>query len=151
MPDAPTPMTPAERFAVPVSGGSYRWPAKAIAVTITAGTMLFLLVGLFNGAMADPGFLLLFAGAGFAMGMGCYYIVTGKTTVDSRGIHQQWIFPKFYPWEEIYKVRLVRLPLATRLVLTTPRPPFKAVHAGTPELIAAFEEVARLVRPRPRA
>ena len=48
-------------------------------------------------------------------------------------------------------VRLVRLPLATRLVLTTPRPPFKAVHAGTPELIAAFEEVARLVRPRPRS
>lgn len=143
-------MTPQERFAEPVVGDAYRFGAKLIAVIITVCVFVFIGMGIAAGGFRDAAAILLFTGAAAGMCLGCYHIVAGKTRIDSEGIRQDWIFPKQYRWEEIYKAKMLRLPMATRLVLTTPRPPFKAVHAGTPELEKAFADIAAMLPGRIR-
>ncbi|MEZ5650789.1 MAG: hypothetical protein R3E87_09610 [Burkholderiaceae bacterium] len=137
--------TPQQRFATPVIGDTYRKPVKIIALAIT-GVMFVAIIGAFVGSAEVGGAaVLLLLGGGAGMAMGCYHIVWGKTTIDAEGIRQDWIFPKVYRWEEIYKAKLLRLPFGTRLVLTTSRPPFKAIHGGTDELLTAFEEIAAML------
>lgn len=75
-----------------------------------------------------------------------YYILTGKTTIDSEGVRQDWFSGKTYKWDEIRKVSMLRLPMATRLVINTGKPPFKAVHSGSPVLTEAFEEIVRIYK-----
>ena len=72
-----------------------------------------------------------------------WYVVTGRTTIDRRGIHQESLFPKSYRWHEISRARFVRMPLSARLVLVTGRGPMKAVYSGNAALDRAFEEIAR--------
>ena len=71
---------------------------------------------------------------------------TGKTTIDSKGIRQDWLTTKDYGWREIGRVRLVRMPLVPRLVVMTARGPFKAVHGGSRQLIDAFREIEAFYR-----
>ena len=72
--------------------------------------------------------------------------MTGKTTIDGRGIRQDWLTPKEFSWHEISQVRLVRMPLVPRLVVMTGRGPFKAVHGGNKTLVDAFREVESFYR-----
>jgi len=137
--------TPQERFVTPVSGDTYRKPVKIMAVLLTLVMFAAVIAGLGSAESVDGAAWLLLIGGGLGMGFGCYHIVRGKTTIDAHGIRQDWIFPKVYPWDEIYKAKLLRLPFGTRLMLTTPRPPFKAIHGGTRELEAAFEEIAAML------
>lgn len=136
-----TPRSPAERFAQPVVGDSYRLPVKIMALLITACVAVAIIGAIGVGGATDSAALLLLLGGGIGMGLGCYHIVWGKTRIDAEGIRQDWIFARFYRWEDIFKAKVLRLPMGTRLVLTTARPPFKSVHAGTRELEEAFEDI----------
>jgi len=138
---APDVQLPEQRFAVPVIGPAYtpwaRWT--------TAGTVVSLLAYGAQVMATRPDVawpvLMLMAAAAVVLLASTWYILTGKTTIDSRGIRQDWIFPKDYAWHEITRARLVRMPLMPRLVLMTPRGPFKAVHGGNKALLTAFADI----------
>lgn len=142
------PIRPAERFAQPVVGPSYKLGARVLAIVLTAIVVLFIGGALLNAPDANASVFMLLGGAGIAMVVTCGYIVAGKTTVDARGVRQDWLITKDYAWEEIQSARVLRLPLATRLLMVTARPPYKTVHAGSPELRAAFEEIATMLSNR---
>lgn len=131
-------------FPEPVVGYSYT-PAMRIAAALIVLLSVSVALSTWWQGMGPttPGGMLIFMVAA-GMVMSGWYIVMGKTTVDATGINQQWVMPKQYRWEEIYRARLMRLPMNTRLMLTTRRPPFKSVHAGTPELREAFEKISEL-------
>jgi|GEM_PF-3741287 len=132
-------MEPEERFVSPVTGPSYGAFTKLLAAFITAIVVLFVVAMIAMAEKMNTPML-------FAMSATTYYIVTGQTTIDSKGVRQDWITGKTYTWEEIRKVRVLRLPMATRLVINTGKPPFKAVHAGSDELASAFEEIVRIYK-----
>ena len=130
-------------FADAVVGSSFRWPTKAVAIGTTAIVVLFV-AGLFvQRDSIHEQTLWLFAGAAAAMCAGCWHIANGQTRIDANGIHQDgMIWGKHYTWHELQRARFLKLPMATRLVINTGRPPFKAIYAGTPELESAFRKVA---------
>jgi hypothetical protein len=132
------------RLPRPVTGLSYRRPAAAIA------TVLTLAVFGYGGRLlaADAGLpallmLVLIAGA-VAMAINCWFIVFGTTTVDADGIRQAGMVERAWRWDEIERVRLVRMPWSTRLALMPARGPVRIVHAGTPQLDEAFETIAAM-------
>ncbi len=136
-------MTPlAERFASPVTGPAYRRPAKIIAVvTVIAlavwGVRISEQLGELNWAI-----WVLLATAFGGIVATTWYIVTGQTTVDSRGVRQQWLVEQDYRWDQIVRARHVRLPFSSRLMISTGFGPHRAIQSGTPELDAAFREIA---------
>ncbi len=138
----------AARFAQPVSGYAYGPALRVIALIVTLFSIAFAVFAWFSAAAQTmSGYWLPMA---IAVGMiaTCWYIVTGQTVLDRDGISQQWIMPKAYRWDGIYRARLLRLPMNTRLMLNVGKPPFKTIHAGTPELAAAFADIARLYESR---
>ena len=140
--------TPQQRFAQPVRGHAYRPVTRVLTVMIAVVTLGYgARVGINRGELSGP-LLFMLVSAGLIMAVAAWYIVMGQTTIDARGVHQDWIMAKSYGWGEIRSARLVRLPLSTRLMLNTGRPPFKVVQAGTVELEAAFREIAAVYRTR---
>lgn len=137
-------------FADPVSGPSYGWFTKALACGLTAMAAIFSLVLLFSAENVGSPMIMLIGGGALAMAWTTYFIVTGRTTIDSDGVRQDWFTGKAYTWDEIRKVSMFRLPMATRLVINTGKPPFKAVHSGSPEVTAAFERIVQIYNERAR-
>lgn len=129
-------------FPEPIVGYSYGLVLRIGAAILVIMTVAFVIAGWSQGiGPTSPAGALIGAVAIGMMGSG-WYIVMGKTTVDETGISQEWVVAKAYKWEEIFRARLIKLPMNTRLMLNTGRPPFKTVHAGTPALKQAFERVA---------
>lgn len=132
----------AERFASPVTGPAYRRPARVVAVaTVLAlvvwGVKISDQLAELNWAM----WVMLIAAFGGVV-VTTWYIVTGQTTVDARGIRQQWLVEKSYRWDEIARARHVRLPFSSRLMITTGFGPSRAIQSGSAELDEAFREIA---------
>jgi hypothetical protein len=144
------PLPPWVRFATPVVGPAYRPFARMTTLTTVVGLAAYGARVL--SARPDVAWpvLVLMAAAGAVLLVSAWYILTGKTTVDARGIRQDWMFPKRFGWHEIARVRFVRMPVVPRLVVMTGRGPFKAIQSGCRELDQAFEEIVRLYGGRPR-
>lgn len=135
-------MTPSERFATPVVGRSHTLPVRVVSAALVV-----LLIGWGARALiADPADLgwqvlvLLAAALAMVLWQG-WYMLFGRTIIDAQGIRQEGVSDKRVTWEEISRLRLVRLPLSARLLVAGQRGPVKAFHAGTPELVAAFSEI----------
>lgn len=127
-----------------VVGYAYSKAMRAGALLLVLFSVLFAVGGWSNGVPLNSGPGALIGAVAIGMMISGWYIVMGKTTVNAQGVSQEWVMPKSYKWEEIFRARLVKLPMNTRLIINTGRPPFKTIHAGTPELREAFERVARM-------
>ena len=133
---------PQERFVTPVSGSSYRLSAKLAAGTTIASLVIYGL-RVIDKILAMPWSMALLVGAAFVGVLATsWYIFKGRTTIDERGVRQQWIVMKDYDWSRISKARYLRLPFTSRLMLRAGFGPIKAIQGGTPELDAAFREIA---------
>ncbi len=133
---------PQQRFATPVSGASYRLSAKVAAGTTIASLVVYG-VRVIDKIVAMPWTMSLLVGAAFLGVLATsWYIFKGRTTIDERGIRQEWIVIKDYDWARISKARHLRLPFTSRLMLRAGFGPIKAIQGGTPELDAAFREIA---------
>jgi hypothetical protein len=135
-------MLPEQRFAIPVVGPAYRPYTKLFTVGLifsifAYGAQVF---GKRAESVANPILWLLAAAAGMLI-VTAWYIVTAKTTIDAKGIRQEWILAKDYSWHEIGRVKFVRLPFSSRLVILAARGPFKAVNSGCKELDDAFKQL----------
>lgn len=135
-------LRPEERFATPVTGAAYRTSAKIAAGTTIASLALYGL-RVIDRILAMPWTMsTLIAAAFVGVVVTSWYIFAGRTTVDAHGIRQDWIVPKSYEWSRISKARYLRLPFTSRLMLRAGFGPIKAIQGGTPELDAAFREIA---------
>lgn len=138
----------AERFAQPVSGPSYRSGARAMVV----GTILSLCAygarTVSEHAFGWTGWLVL-AGAGAMVALTGWSVLTGRTTIDARGIRQDGLPAKEVLWSDILRARRIRLPLTCRLLVSTGRGPLRALHGGDRALDEAFAEIADWYRQRP--
>ncbi|MBP8308308.1 MAG: hypothetical protein KAY46_13650 [Burkholderiaceae bacterium] len=145
-PTAPAIVLPEHRFAQPVSGPAYTaWARFTTASTVASLLLYGGQVLLRRPDVAWPVLMLMAAGGGVLL-LSTWYILTGKTTIDGRGIRQDWLTPKEFGWHEIARVRLVRMPLVPRLVVMTGRGPLKAVHGGSRALVEAFREIDTFYR-----
>ena len=127
----------------PVTGLSYKRPAAAIAVALTLGVFAYGSRLMASDVNLPPVLVLLLVAGATAMAMTCWFIVFG-TTVDADGIRQAGITPRAWRWADIERVRLVRMPWSTRLMLAPTSGPVRVVHAGTPALEEAFRVIAEM-------
>lgn len=131
----------AQRFPQPVTGPSYRAGARAMVV----GTILSLCAyGARTIAEHEFGWTgwLVLACAGATVAMTGWSVLAGRTTIDATGIRQDGVPRKEIRWEEIVRARRIRMPLTSRLLVSTGRGPLKAVHSGNRTLDEAFAEIA---------
>lgn len=140
----------ARRFAEPVVGPSYR-PWVRVTATLMAA------VALAWGARS----LLATAGelswdqlaAGLALGAVLLAplpgLLFGRTVVDATGIRQLGWMGREIAWAEIRRVRMIRIPMAPRLVASAGMGRARVFHSGSAALDQAFEEAVEvLTRPR---
>jgi hypothetical protein len=135
-------MLPEQQFAVPVSGPSYRRYTKIFTVSMIISLLAYG-IHVFTSraqAVASP-IMWLMLGAWVVLGVTAWYIVTAKTTIDGKGIRQDWFFKKEFRWHEIGRVKFIRLPFSSRLVILGSSGPFRAVNSGCKELDAAFKQL----------
>jgi hypothetical protein len=145
-------MNPLEkRFATPVSGPSYRVAAKVtvlatiVGIAVVAARTADQLTG-----MTWP-MMVLLATVFLGMVVTGWYVLTGRTTIDAQGIHQDWMAPKHYTWDQIARARRIRLLVTSRLLISTGNGPMKSIHGGSPELDAAFADIVAYYRGMPLA
>ena len=127
-----------------VTGYAYGKAMRIGALILVVFSVLFAVGGWANGVPLSSGPGALIGAVALGMCISGWYIMMGKTTVNAQGVSQEWVMPKSYKWEEIFRARLIKLPMNTRLILNTGKPPFKTIHGGTPELREVFERVARM-------
>jgi hypothetical protein len=135
-------MLPETLFAQPVVGPAYRRYTKIFTIGMVA-TLLAYGLQVFNrrSDAVSMSIIWLMLGAAAVLLVTTWYIVTSRTTIDSKGIRQDWFFKKEYSWYEISKVKFIRLPFSSRLVILGARGPFKAVNSGCKELDDAFRQL----------
>jgi hypothetical protein len=133
-------MLPEQYFVTPVVGYAYRRYTKFFTLSMVLSIFAYGLHVIVNRKDAVASSIIwLLLGACVVLAVTTWYIVTAKTTIDRKGIRQDWFFKKEFSWHEIGRVKFVRLPFSSRLVILAARGPFKAVNSGTKELDAAFK------------
>ena len=143
-------MTPlAQRFATPVIGPSFRIAAKATVVATVAGFVVLAASSADQWREVRWPMAILLATVFLGMVVTGWYILTGRTTIDSQGIRQDWMADKHYAWNEIVRARRIRLVVTSRLMISTGHGPLKAIHGGSRELDEAFAEIAAYYRAMP--
>ncbi|MEZ5730533.1 MAG: hypothetical protein R3E48_22740 [Burkholderiaceae bacterium] len=135
------------RFTTPLSGPSHRWSAKLVAIVMTALTLAVLAFAIYHVGGSDWVAIVFIIAVGAMMVSNCWYIVKGRTWIDAVGLHQDWFTTKTYPWAAIHAASVLRMPFSTRLVISAGRGPYRAITAGDPTLVKAFEEIAAFYRP----
>ncbi|MFM1906881.1 MAG: hypothetical protein RLZZ591_558 [Pseudomonadota bacterium] len=81
-----------------------------------------------------------------ALGLMAYtmwHILRSKTTLDTRALHQTWLWDKELPLRDLAYVRLIRIPgldwlIAPRLYARTLLGKFAVFYAADPHLLAEF-------------
>lgn len=131
----------AARFETPVEGTSYNWIIKTALVLIDlavlgGGVFVFSVEG------DVPTHMEVFGWAALALiAVTTWDMWTGRTRIDRDGIHRKALFGKSVSWQEIRRVRFLRLPPSPRLLVSTSQGPFKVFYAGEPKLREAFVEI----------
>jgi hypothetical protein len=81
-----------------------------------------------------------------------WYILTGKTTLDQKGMRRQVPFNQSgydVRWHEVAAIRYLKLPIGSRLIVKTSSPgPAKTFQAGDDVMKEAFLRLEALYKPR---
>ncbi len=146
--DAPVALLPEQRWATPVRGRAYRASARWFVGSTLIGVIGYgAEIAVRRPDVAWPVIALIIAG-GAVMLVTAWYMLTGYTTIDARGLRQDWFSDKRFAWHEIARVRHLKMPFTSRLLVSTGRGPVRAIHGGTRELDDAFREIAAYYNPR---
>jgi hypothetical protein len=141
----------ARAFATPVTGPTYRPFTRVVAAALVGG----LLVWGARAALASPTpfeWQQLAAGATIAVALlwPLPSLLFGRTVVDAEGIRQIGWMGREATWQQVQRVRFVRLALSPRLIVSVGLGRARVFYSGSRELDLAFEQaVALLTAPRP--
>lgn len=144
----------ARRFAEPVSGPSHRLWVRVTAVAMAAVAVPW---GAWS-LLATSGELT-WEQVAAAVALAAVLLAPlpgllfGRTVVDATGIRQLGWMGREIAWAEVRRVRMIRIPMAPRLVASAGMGRARVFHSGSAELDRAFEQaVDELTRPAgPRA
>jgi hypothetical protein len=133
-------------FATPVEGWSYNLAARIFVSTLILALFAsFIYVALKNPTSASM--LLQMAALGAVVLLTGQQIVFGKTRIDKTGLHRSSFYKPKLNWYEVNHVRLQGLYFAPRLAVSSMTGPVR-FHAGTPELLEAFNKIVLHFRSR---
>lgn len=141
------PIDPAARFAVPVTGPTYRRSARTLAVILVVLLLAYGARVIATAGFGATGWAVLAAGA-LGLALTGWSVLAGRTTIDAAGIRQTGFPGRAFRWNEIAHARTLRMPLTSRLLISTGTGPLRAVHAGNAGLDAAFSEIGDWYRRR---
>ncbi|SDI61915.1 hypothetical protein [Variovorax sp. OV700] len=139
-----------------VEGQAFSLPFKLLATVIVGGCAFWLAQLWSVGALgsAKTGGLGWFLAGIALMGWTWFHIMTSRTRIDRKGLHQRWIWDKQMAFDDLAFGKLIRVRgldwlIAPRLYVRTLVGKFAVFYAATPELIAEFERlVAELKQAR---
>jgi hypothetical protein len=139
-----------------VEGQAFSLPFKLLATVIVGGCAFWLAQLWSVGALgsARTGGLGWFLAGIALMGWTWFHIMTSRTRIDRKGLHQRWIWDKHMELDDLAFGKMIRVRgldwlIAPRLYVRTLVGKFAVFYAATPELIAEFERlVAELKQAR---
>jgi len=131
----------AATFAQPVEGPSHRPAIRVIALVVVAVIVVAGARQLFlDGAPSRQ--------ALFAAGMVLLLLLwplpglmTGRTRIDARGISQHGFGKREVEWQQVQRVRFIRLGFSPRLVVSAGFGRMRVFYSGSRDLDEAFEHV----------
>lgn len=128
----------------PMLGPAYHPVFKGVATLLMMAIVFYAYRALeAHAASLTSQLKLLFAAAGMTLLFTYYGLLRSQTTIDGDGIAQSWMFKKPVDWDQIRGARVVRLPMAVRLVVRTDAGRVLIYNAGDEHLGYAFEAIAR--------
>jgi hypothetical protein len=141
----------ARAFATPVTGPTYRPITRAIAALLVGGLLAWGARAALTSPMAFEWQQL---AAGLAVAVALLWplpsLLFGRTVVDATGIRQLGWMGRDVSWQQVQRVRFVRLALSPRLIVSVGLGRARVFYSGSRELDAAFEQAVRLLT-APRA
>lgn len=143
----PDRLSPRHRFAQPVTGPSYGLRFKALSIVLLVALAAYGARVLGAASQVSPALIAGAAVVGLLMAAWAVAIVFGTTTVDADGIRRSGFGGKQVRWEQIGRVRFLRVPLSPRLVVLPTAGPMRSFFAGNAALEQAFREIDELYRP----
>jgi len=134
------------KFDPPVSGPSFGWPVKAGAVAVPI-LMVWMGSWLTWERWLGLGWAALTLAAiyGVTMLALCWYFLVGRTTLDDRGIRQDWFWRKDVAWSDVKSARFMSVPgmgslIPPRLMLRRHDGMYTIFNGATAELHSAFAQ-----------
>ncbi len=128
----------------PMFGPAYHQVFKATATLLMMAIVFYAYRALERDSSVLTGQTkLLFAFAGMTILFTYYGLLRSQTTIDEHGIAQSWMFKKAVGWDEIRGARVLRMPMAVRLIVRTQSGRFNVYNAGSDDLGLAFDAIAR--------
>ncbi len=132
-----------------LESSAFTAPFKAIAVLIVGAGFVWAWRlwsgGILVATVPSSGWLVA------ALGMMAYtewFILTGKTTLDSTGIKQTWMWNKHTEWHDLAFAKLIRVRgmdwlVAPRLYTKTFSGKLAVFYAANPAMLAEFDRLAQ--------
>lgn len=153
-PLSPAPLGPPPfRFTpqpAPVRGAAFSGPFKLLVSVVVAACAGWLLRLWSQGRLGDGLSVNLawFLGAMLLMAWTWWAIVRSVTTLDTRGLHQTWLWDKRMAFDDLAYARLIRVRgfdwlVAPRLYVRTLLGKFAVFYAADPRLTAECERLVR--------
>lgn len=129
---------------LPVYGRS--WPkaigALACLVTLVIGIQLIRTAASENGQLASPVMIAAIVLSYIGLIAITWYMLVGHTTINEKGIQQQWIMRREISWHELRFAKFVPLLYSKRLICFPTRGRPIVFQGATKELQVAFAEIS---------
>jgi hypothetical protein len=134
-------------FDTPVEGPTYRPLTRVLAASLVAGLIGWGAQGALSGAWGPIDATRAALGGVLALALlwPMPSMLFGRTVVDAAGIRQVGPAGRTVRWEEVQRVRFVRVPLAPRLVVSAGIGRVRVFHSGSPALDDAYARAVRLL------
>lgn len=145
----------AQGLRLPLTGPSFGWTVRLLSGAFLSWVALLMLQPSVRDGYArlETWTQLAMIGCVLVMLLGYWYFFTGKTTLDSEGIAQSWLWRKSMRWDEVKSARFMGLPflawlIPPRLLLTSDRGRRVLFHGGSAELHRAFAQATVVLQSR---
>ena len=145
----------AQGLVLPLTGPSFGWTVRLLGGAFLSWIALLMMQPPVREGYArlETWMQLAMIACVVVMLIGYWYFFTGKTTLDAKGVSQDWMWRKSMQWDDVKSARFMGLPflawlIPPRLLLTSQRGQRVLFHGGSADLHRAFAQVTVVLQSR---
>ena len=131
-----------------VTGPAYGAGFKVFATVLTFGLVTYAISIAMRYPLLQFGFgvKMLLAGAAFMLAISYYWFLRARTTIDSEGIRQTWMYDKKVEWRDVRGAKMIGIPYLSwlfppRMVIRTGNS-FTTFNGGSREVLIEFAKIS---------
>lgn len=137
-----------------LTGPAFSLAFKVLTVLMVGSVGVWLVLLWWQGKFGDPSKLVSVQSAGWfllgwlLMAWTAWHVLVSRTSLDSSGLHQSWIWDKHLAFDELAYGKLIRVRglewlMAPRLYVRTLMGKFAVFYAADPHMLVEFERLVK--------